>query len=82
MRMKAFLSIAAIAAAVAAAADSEPPREEASWADAVNLDATITADVTSGYLLYGALMNSQPCAQGGAEAGASTAAFGRLGVGA
>ena len=81
--MKAFLTIAAIATAMAvAAADSEPPSEEASWADAVNLDATITADVTSGYLLYGALMNSQPCAQGGAEAGASTAALGRLGVGA
>ncbi len=45
-------------------------------------DATATADVTSGYLLYGALMNSQPCAQGGVEAGASNDLLGRFGVGA
>ena len=63
IQMKEFLTIAAIAMAVAAAADLVPPREKTAWADAVNLDATITADVTSGYLLYGALMNSQPCAQ-------------------
>ena len=44
-------------------------------------DATLTADVTSGYLLYGALMNSQPCVQGGVEAGASYDALGRFGAG-
>ena len=94
MQMKAILTIAAIATAAwvatadatnavpSAANAAPPPREETSWADAVNLDATITANITSGYLLYGALMNSQPCAQGGVEAGASTATLGRLGVGA
>ena len=50
--------------------------------DAVALDATATMDVTSGYLLYGALMNSQPCAQGGVEAGAAYGGLGRFGVGA
>ena len=61
--------------ATAAATNSPPP-------SAVTLDATVTADVTSGYLLYGALMNSQPCAQGGVEAGASCRSLGRFGVGA
>ena len=53
-----------LAADEVATTNSPPP-------SAVTLDATVIADVTSGYLLYGALMNSQPCAQGGVEAGAS-----------
>ena len=64
-----------LAADATAATNSPPP-------SAVTLDATVTADVTSGYLLYGALMNSQPCAQGGVEAGASYRNLGRFGVGA
>ena len=56
--------------------------QAASGATPFDFDATATFDVTSGYLLYGALMNSGPCAQGGAEAGVSHATFGRAGVGA
>ena len=72
----AFISVAAVGAEPE---EAESPKDHGT---AFAFDATVTADVTSGYLLYGALMNSQPCAQGGVEAGASYGALGRFGVGA
>ena len=77
------LAVSALAAAFAAFADDAPPAtDEVPTGGGFDFDATLSADVTSGYLLYGALMNSQPCAQGGVEAGASHAGFGRFGLGA
>ena len=89
-RRAAFRKVAVLSAFVAfvAAADEVAQGETAADAEAapedcaVALDATATFDVTSGYLLYGALMNSQPCAQGGIEAGATCGGWGRFGVGA
>ncbi len=74
-----FLLVAPLAG-MAEEADNDTPA--AASDDTVAFDAVLTADVTSGYLLYGALMNSQPCAQGGVEAGVSQSALGRFGVGA
>ena len=71
----------ALSAVSVAFADSEVETEEKEESP-LSLDATVTADVTSGYLLYGALMNSQPCVQGGVEAGETYDALGRFGVGA
>ena len=84
---------AKIARAVAAAVTSfllgasaaETERTENAETDEpspISIDAAANFDVTSGYLLYGALMNSQPCVQGGVEAGASHREAGRFGVGA
>ena len=76
------LMSAVVAAAVCAGAETSVAVDETEAGSALAFDATATADVTSGYLLYGALMNSQPCVQGGVEAGATYDAFGRFGVGA
>ena len=72
----------AVALACTIFAEQDSPSEAEPADDPIAFDATVTMDVTSGYLLYGALMNSQPCVQGGVEAGASYDALGRFGVGA
>ena len=71
-----FISVAAVGAEPE---ETESPTDHGA---AFAFDATVTADVTSGYLLYGALMNSQPCEQGGVEAGTTCGSLGRFGVGA
>ena len=76
--MTGFARIVIAICTAAAAAQTFGAQKLGAW----TFDATATADVTSGYLLYGALMNSQPCAQGGVGAGAAPDALGRFGVGA
>ena len=78
--MKRSIVFLAAALAYAASAESNSPVEADD--EPLAFDATVAMDVTSGYLLYGALMNSQPCVQGGVEAGATYDALGRFGVGA
>lgn len=70
--------------AAAAAAETEPGRDALpeEREAGVTWDAALNFDVTSGYLLYGALFDSQPCAQTGVEGGGSCGGWGRLGLGA
>ena len=76
-------AFACVMAMVAVGAEAPPVAADEEETDSpFAFDATLTADVTSGYLLYGALMNSQPCIQSGVETGASYDALGRFGVGA
>jgi len=87
MIVRQFLSaVAAMCAAVlpvACAAEDETCATEGHKEDTpLSVDVAANVDLTSGYLLYGALMNSQPCVQGGVEAGASYGSLGRFGVGA
>lgn len=84
MKCLVTVSVFACVMAMVAVGAGEPPaaEDEEETDSPFAFDATLTADVTSGYLLYGALMNSQPCVQGGVEAGASYDALGRFGVGA